>query len=437
MKNALVIGGARSGKYIALLLNDDNYNVTLTDINNVDYKEELQEVGINVVDNGHPDTLFDTKYDLVIMNPGIKYSAPFIQKVLAHNYRIYNEIEIALNYAPSANVLAISGTNGKTTTVTMLYEMMNMAYDNVYLGGNIGVPVSQIVYENSQIDHLIIEVSSFQLDGFYNFKPNTAALTNLKPDHLDYYENVSAYYTTKQKLYKNQTADNYLIVNKDDDIVLKYLNEVNAKVIEYSLNSMADVYLDNDNIMYKDIVLFSKSDLKVVGKHNLYNATLASIMAYVNNVSSEVIKQVLNEFKGVEHRIEYVDSKNNVMYYNDSKATNIESLIVALEAFEKPVILIAGGYDKKVSFDDLIKYNDKIKKAILFGGTKYELANIFNNNIIVEDLEYAVKVASEISEDGDIVLFSPACASFDQFKDYEQRGRLFKQYVTNIKSVNN
>lgn len=432
MRNALIIGGARSGKYMAKLLNDDNYHVVLTDINEISYKNEFEALGIEIVDNGHPETLFDITYDLVIMSPGIRYTTPFIQKVLSKGYRIHNEIEIALRYAKDVNVLAITGTNGKTTTVTMLYEMMKRQFDNVYIGGNIGIPVSQIIYEHPEIKHLVLELSSFQLDAIYDLKPSVANITNLKEDHLDYYSKVEDYYNTKQTIYANQDRNDFLLVNNDDELVLKYLKANNANVITYGLDNLADVKVTNNQVVYKDVVLFDLDDLKLVGKHNLYNAIVASLMAYLAKVSILNIKAALVNFKGVEHRIEYVLEHNQVKYYNDSKATNIESLIVALKAFNQPVILIAGGYDKQISFDELSNYQDHVKQAILFGQTKDKLKEVFTDSIIVEDLESAVKEASLIAKQHDIVLFSPACASFDQFKDYAERGELFKTYVENL-----
>lgn len=431
MKNALVIGGARSGKYIALLLNKHNYNVTLTDINSVDFKEELEAVNIKVVDNGHPDSLLDVKYDLVIKNPGIKYTASFIQKVLALGYRIYNEIEVSLRYLEDTKVYAVSGTNGKTTTVSQLYEMLKTKYSNTYLGGNIGTAVSELVYTKEKIDHLVIELSSFQLDGMYDFHPNFANLTNLQADHLDYYDSIEDYFNSKQRIYQNQNESDYLLVNKDDELVLKYLKNSKANLITYSLKDAADVYLLGNNIIYKDQALFNINELSLVGKHNIYNAIVASMMAYLGGVDLNIIQSTLKTFKAVEHRIEYVNTINDISYYNDSKSTNAQSLIVALEAFDNPVILIAGGYDKNVSFDELIPFKKNVKKAILFGETKDKLAEIFTDNKRVDNLDDAFKYLDEITDDNDIVLFSPACASFDQFKNYEERGKAFKNLVNN------
>lgn len=432
MKKALVVGGARSGKYSALLLAKHDYHVTLTDINEVDYKAELEAAGIKVVDKGHPDSLLEESYDLVVKNPGIKYTVPFIQKLIALDYKIYNEIEVALTFVKDVNVLAITGTNGKTTTVTLLYEMMKRQYDDVYLAGNIGNAVSETIYKHPDLKYLIVEMSSFQLDGTYNFKPHMANITNLQMDHLDYYASIEDYYASKQKIYANQTGDDYLFVNVDDPLVLKHLNHPQAKLIKYGLDQDSDVKIVDDNVIYDEQVLFNIKAMSLVGKHNVYNALVSALMAYMNNVSVKNISKVLTSFRGVEHRIEYVRELNHVRYYNDSKATNVESVIVALEAFDQDLILLAGGYDKKISFEQLRAYNSKVKYAILFGETKEQLQNIFDNSILVDTLEEAVSKAYDLAKPNDLVLFSPACASFDQFVDYEDRGRKFKQYVNKL-----
>lgn len=430
MKKALIIGGARSGKYVALLLNDNKYNVTLTDSNPVEYKQELEAKGIKVVDDGHPASLLETKYDLVVKNPGIKYTVKFIKDLLDLGYRIYSEVEIALSYAKDYQVCAITGTNGKTTTTTLLYEMLKLEYERSFVAGNIGIPVSEIVYKNGlEKAYLSLELSSFQLDGIYSLKPYIANITNLKEDHLDYYNSVFDYYKTKQRVYRNQDEEDYLLVNLDDKTVLDYLDNPKVKKITYSLNKESDISIVDDRVIYKNQALFNIKIMKLVGNHNIYNGIVASLMAYLSNVKIDNINKVMHSFKGVEHRIEYVDEINKVKFYNDSKGTNIDSTIVALNSFNQPVILIAGGYDKHISFDELKEFRDKVKNVILFGETKNKLKEIFNDALVVDTLEEAVRLAKDLSVRDDIVLFSPACASFDQFKDYEERGDLFKEYV--------
>ena len=432
MKHALIVGGARSGKYIALLLNEHNYKVTLTDYNTVEYKKELESNGISVVDGGHPDSLLETTYDLVVKNPGIKYTSPFIVNLLKQGYRIYNEIEVSLRFVPDANVLAITGTNGKTTTVSMLGEMMQKSFSDTYIAGNIGNAVSETVYNHPDLKNIVIEMSSFQLDGTYDFHPHSANITNLQMDHLDYYDSIEDYYSSKQRIYKNQTSDDYLLVNGDDPVLLDHLKTPSAKIITYGIDNPGDLVFKDSLVTYNNDVLFDINDMKVVGKHNVYNAIVASLMAYVNDVPCNIISTVVSEFRGVEHRIEYVKSVNDVKYYNDSKATNVESLLVALQSFDKPVILLAGGYDKKISFEQLKSYDKKVKHAILFGETKEQLSEVFSKYTLVETLEDAVQLAHKLAVNSDVVLFSPACASFDQFNNFEERGTKYKQFVNQL-----
>lgn len=430
MKKALVVGGARSGKYTALLLKDQGYEVVLTDINKVDYKEELEVKGIKVVDKGHPDSLLDLKYDLVIKNPGIKYTAPFIKKLLDLGYQIYSEVDVALAYAKDYQVFAITGTNGKTTTVTLLHQMLKKQYRRAFVGGNIGIPVSEVVYKNGlEKAYLALELSSFQLDGIYKLKPFISNITNLKQDHLDYYPSIKDYYASKQRIYQNQDEADYLLINLDDQTVLDYLDNERVNKITYSLTKASDVSIVDNKVVFKDVVLFDISKMQLVGQHNIYNGIVASVMAFMAKVDVNIINEVMHSFSGVEHRIEYVGKINDVLYYNDSKATNIESTIVALNSFNKPVILIAGGYDKHISFNELKEYKDKIKTVILFGETKDKLQEVFQDAILANSLSEAVAYAKNIAKADDIVLFSPACASFDMFKDYEERGQLFKQYL--------
>ncbi|NLC34540.1 MAG: UDP-N-acetylmuramoyl-L-alanine--D-glutamate ligase [Erysipelothrix sp.] len=428
---ALIVGGARSGKYMALLLNREGYEVILTDNNEVTYKKELEVKNITVIDGGHPDYLLETHYDVIVKNPGIKYSTPFIKAVLAQGYTIYNEIDVALRFASDVDVLAISGTNGKTTTVSLLYAMVKEQFSNVYLGGNIGIAVSELVYKYPNMQTLILELSSFQLDGIYDLKPKIATLLNLQMDHLDYYEDLDAYYNSKQRIYQNQDKNDYYILNQSDQEIVHRFN--NDQVQTINLHGIDSVLTENGrDIMFNGELLFSKDDLNIVGQHNVENTMVAALMARLYGVDPLNIQKAIKNFNGVEHRIEFVLEKNNIKFYNDSKATNVESLKVALEAFDQPVILLAGGYDKQISFEDLRAYNSNVKQAYVFGQTKDKLAEVFDHSIVVDTLDDALSFALKDAQADDIILFSPACASFDQFKDYEDRGRYFKQLVKSI-----
>ena len=306
--------------------------------------------------------------------------------------------------------------------------MLKRKSEGALLAGNIGIPLSEMIYKlgNEPVD-VALEISAFQMEGAPNFAPEVYALLNLTPDHLDRFKDEESYY--KAKLTPIKKAK-WFIRNLDDKNIAR-LTIKDEHTLDVSLSNDADIYIQDGAGYFKETKLFDLDILKVVGEHNIFNALVASSMAYLANVAIEDIRYVLSNFKGVEHRLEYVDEIDGVRYYNDSKATNPESTEVALKSFDQSVILLAGGYDKKISFDLLKDY--PIKLAILYGESKYQLAKIFKNYILVENLEEAMKVAQEKSTKGDVVLLSPACASYDQFENFETRGNLFKDIVKSLK----
>lgn len=432
VKKALVIGYARSGKSVAELLKQNNYQVAITDSNKIADKELLLEKGFLVYDEDHPDFLLEENWSLVVKNPGIPYHIPFVEKI-GNNNQILNEIEVALMFSKNFEVAAITGTNGKTTTTTLLGEMLQASFKDAYVAGNIGLPLSEIsIKAKDKPAKIALEIAAFQLLAVPNFKPKIATILNLTPDHLDYFDSIDDYYNSKLNIFKNQSEDDYFLLNIDDDNLMKIDLKIKAKIITYSLKEKANVYLKENQVFYKDILLFDIKILKIVGKHNVLNAMVAATMAYLLNVSVENIQTVLKEFKGVVHRLEFVKEINKVSYYNDSKATNVESQAIALQAFEQPVILLAGGYDKKTGFDLLKKYQDKIKTLIAFGDTKYQFQELFPKTIITDNLQEAILLAFSLAKANDIVLFSPGCASFDQYNNFEERGDHFKEIVNSL-----
>jgi UDP-N-acetylmuramoylalanine--D-glutamate ligase len=428
----LIIGASKSGSSVCKLLLSKNYQVYITDINIIDNKEELVALGALVYEGGHPELLKDINYDFIVKNPGIPYTVEFVKYFTSIGYLMYNEIEIANRFV-EYKYGAITGTNGKTTTTTILKEFvkkLNPKNDGV---GNIGKPLSELVieYPNDKLT-LAIEVAGFQLLGMPKFKPTVSTIMNLTPDHLNYFNSIEDYYQSKCLIYKNQDKNDYFIKNIDDENIIKYVKNINCNILTLSLNGKADLMIKDNIAYYKDVKLFNLKDFKLVGKHNLYNALTAASMAYILGVSINDIQDVIKEFSGVEHRLEYVCTKNDVRYYNDSKGTNTDATIVALNAFDKPVILLAGGYDKETGFKDLVPSFNKIKTMIVFGETKFQLKELYPQAIIVETMEEAIIKASSLAVKKDIILLSPSCASWDQFENFEKRGEIFKNIVKKL-----
>ena len=433
MEKVLVIGAARSGSEVSKLLVKKGYEVYLTDAKEIKNKKELEDLGIKVFDGGHPDFLKDNEYAFIVKNPGIRYDVPFVEYFVEKDAKILNEIEVAYNYS-NYEYGAITGTNGKTTTTTLLGEILAKKYgENAYALGNIGTPLSTVVMEKEKEKcYIALEISAFQLMGTPSFKPKVSTIMNLTPDHLDWYETLDDYYDAKCLVYKNQDMNDYFIRNIDDPEIVKRCKNVPCNVIDLSLESKHDLYVEDDKIFYKNIELFEKNDLFLVGSHNLMNAMVAACMAYILGIDARTIKEAIHNFKGVEHRIEFVREINGVKYYNDSKGTNVDAGVVALKSFDEPVILLAGGHDKHTGFKEVVPYLDKVKHMFVFGETKDELASLYPNAVKVENMEEALNKAHEIAVSGDVVLLSPMCSSYDQFKNFEQRGEIFKDLVNKL-----
>lgn len=434
MKKVLVIGAGLSGIAISKLLAKKGYNVLVTDSKSIDRLVELEDVNIQVFENGHPDFLKDFEYEFVVKSPGIPYHNSFVQFFVRNKVKIYDEIEVASWYAHNYTYGVVTGTNGKTTTTTLLSECLKRKENLSFAAGNIGLPLSDIVYSHEgEVVDIALEIAAFQLLGVKKFHPTVSVCMNLSPDHLDYFESVDDYYNTKMLVYKNQEGDDWFLRNIDDELVMKYATDIKCKVIDFSVNKQADLWIDNGQVKLFDEVLFDVEDCKIPGTHNLINCMVAACMAYKMGVEVSDIKSVISEFKGVEHRLEFVNEIDGVKYYNDSKGTNVDATITALKAFNQPVILIAGGYDKKTGFNEVIPYLGSVKEMIVYGETKGQLKKIYPNAKSVNDLLEAVELCKSIAKNDDIVLFSPMCASWDQFANYEQRGRKFKDYVNFVK----
>ncbi|MBU5254641.1 UDP-N-acetylmuramoyl-L-alanine--D-glutamate ligase [Tissierella praeacuta] len=383
--------------------------------------------------------------DLIVKSPGIPPTAPILVNAQENNIEVITDIELAYRISPTDNIIAITGTNGKTTTTTLVGEIFKKANCNTYVAGNIGVGILWDMVNANKDDVFVIEASSFQLENTIYFKPKVSLVTNIAPDHLNWHGSLDNYILSKKKIFKNQDKYDYTVLNYEDKTLREIQNEVNSNIIWFSANQKLDngVFIDGDYIVLKDGQNLSKilpyRQLKILGKHNLENALGAIAISWAMGIELEIIAEVLREFPGVEHRIEYVKTIKGISFYNDSKGTNSDSTIKAIEALKAPIILIAGGYDKGAEFDELIlSFNGKVKELILLGSTKEKIKktainNGFNNVHLVENMKEAVKLAYNCGEEKDNILLSPACASWDMYNNFEERGQDFKDAVYGLK----
>ena len=435
-KKIFILGMARSGYEAAKLLSDYNNEIIVTD--GKEQKEELvselESLGVKVIITSDQLSLLDDSFDYVIKNPGIKYDNPVVVKAKELGIKVINEIEMAYSFLDkSVNIIGVTGSNGKTTTTTLISEFMKNSFDNVYLGGNIGIPLSNFVRDIKPNSYLVLEISDHQLCDMYDFKTNVSVLTNITPTHLDFHKSYEVYQMTKKKIFNNHTSDDLAVINKDDEVSMKITDDIKSTKVYYGHDKTNLAYYDEEGIYYDGKLVIKLDDIILKGKHNYQNIMGAIIAVKKYGVTDEVIQKVLKEFKGVEHRLEYVDTINGVTYYNDSKATNCVSTITALNSFNQPTILLLGGYDRGHSFHDLDDSMKNVKCVVCFGETKNrieEFCNDLNIRCYKNDtLKEAMNVVKDICTPGDVVLLSPACASWDQYDKFEDRGDKFKNLV--------
>ena len=435
-KKIFILGMARSGYEAAKLLSDYNNEIIVTD--GKEQKEELvselESLGVKVIITSDQLSLLDDSFDYVIKNPGIKYDNPVVVKAKELGIKVINEIEMAYSFLDkSVNIIGVTGSNGKTTTTTLISEFMKNSFDNVYLGGNIGIPLSNFVRDIKPNSYLVLEISDHQLCDMYDFKTNVSVLTNITPTHLDFHKSYEVYQMTKKKIFNNHTSDDLAVINKDDEVSMKITGDIKSTKVYYGHDKTNLAYYDEEGIYYDGKLVIKLDDIILKGKHNYQNIMGAIIAVKKYGVTDEVIQKVLKEFKGVEHRLEYVDTINGVTYYNDSKATNCVSTITALNSFDKPTILLLGGYDRGHSFHDLDDSMKNVKCVVCFGETKNRIEEFCNDLNIKcyknDTLKEAMNVVKDICTPGDVVLLSPACASWDQYDRFEDRGDEFKKLV--------
>ncbi|MBQ9609141.1 MAG: UDP-N-acetylmuramoyl-L-alanine--D-glutamate ligase [Lachnospiraceae bacterium] len=450
-KKVLVAGAGKSGVAASELLARNNESVILYDENK---KGELdaENISVNFPDNikGNIEIILGEISDEIIsgcefmvISPGIPTDNEFSTRVRTLGLRILSEIELAYLYE-KGEVLAITGTNGKTTTTSLVGEIMKAYNENTYVVGNIGIPYTSIADKTTEDSVTVAEISSFQLETIEKFKPHISAVLNITPDHIDRHHTFENYAECKMDIAKNQFKDDYIVLNYDDPETIKRAELDNVNVVLFSRIKHLDegVYVDRDDVVIrKDNVItkvLSLNDIQLLGTHNVENILAAVAITYYAGVPIKTIEKVCTEFKGVEHRIEYVRTVNGVKYYNDSKGTNPDAAIKGIKAMTTTTFLIGGGYDKGVGFDEWIEaFDAKVKYLVLIGQTAKTIATCaknhgFNSIMFMDSLEEAVDFCYKNAKPGDAVLLSPACASWGMFKNYEERGNLFKEYVMKL-----
>lgn len=439
-KKILILGIARSGIASAKLLINMNNEVIINDIKEIPEKDELERLGCKVIIGSHPDDLIDSSINYVIKSPGIRNDHKLVLKAIELGIPVINEVELAYNLIPKdVTIIGITGTNGKTTTTTLTYEIMHKAFgDRVHLAGNIGYPLCGIIDKLKKDDIIVMEVSVQQSVNLIHFHPHIALITNYSPAHIDFLGTYENYKKTKAKMFYNQSESDIAILNLNNREVLDELKNIKSIKKYFSSTSKTNCYLENNTIYYNNSKVIDTDIVKIPGMHNIENILGAITIAKEFNVSNEVIYDVINNFYGVEHRLEYVDEINGVRFYNDTEATNIKCTQIALSSFNKPTIIILGGLERGQNFDDLDDYIKNVKAIIGIGQCRERVREFGKkNNIptyINEYLKDGFKDILKIMENGDIVLLSPASASWDQYKECEVRGAEFKDLVRSEKN---
>ena len=444
-KKISVIGAARSGIGAAKLIKRLGGVPFVSDFSPKEKLKEslnqLEKENINYEFGGHSDRVYDTA--LMIISPGVPNDSAVVQNAKKKGIKLISEIEFAYHYC-KGKIIAITGTNGKTTTTSLCGHVFNTCGYKTHVAGNIGLAFSEIVLDVKEGEFVSLEVSSFQLDLIENFKPDTALILNITPDHLNRYGNsLQKYSESKQRIYENQDEKDYLVLNKDSQAVIKYLVDHKSKSFFFSLNELQNngCFYSEGNVIFKlngkETFRCLRNDIKIRGEHNLANAMAVICAAKAYNLDNEGIIKGLQTFESVEHRLELIREIDGVKYVNDSKATNVDSVWYALKSFDEPILLILGGQDKGNDYQQIKPLVlQKVKKIYAIGSSAEKVYNFFNQDVkveVVKSMEEAVKSSSKEAKSGEVVLLSPACASFDMFNNYEHRGKVFKEAVNNLK----
>ncbi|WP_297333766.1 UDP-N-acetylmuramoyl-L-alanine--D-glutamate ligase [Flavobacterium sp.] len=443
-KRLVILGGGESGVGTAILGKKKGYDVFVSDFGQIkeNYKEVLALNKLEWEEGRHTEELV-LNADVVMKSPGIPDKSPIVKKLKEKGIPVISEIEFASHFT-DVQTIGITGSNGKTTTTMLTHYLLKQGGLGVGLAGNIGKSFAWQVADN-KCEGYVLELSSFQLDGIKDYRPHIAVITNISPDHLDRYEyNYSLYIEAKFRITMNQTKDDYLVYDADDEAISKWLehNTVKAKLVPFSLsgNNKKGIYVEDNNIIStirnKEFTM-PINELSLEGKHNVKNAMAATAVAQLMRIRKQTIRESLSNFQGVEHRLEKVLKIQNVQYINDSKATNTNATFFALDSMTTPVVWIVGGVDKGNDYDELMPLvREKVKAIVCLGVDNQKIINAFANvvDVVVETagMTEAVKASQKLAEKGDTVLLSPACASFDLFENYEDRGKQFKAAVQNL-----
>ena len=440
-KKVLVLGLAKSGESAARLLDKLGAIVTVNDGKPFEENpaaQSLLEEGIKVITGGHPLELLDEDFEWMVKNPGIPYNNPMVMRALEKKIPVITEVELAYLIS-DAPIIGITGSNGKTTTTTMIAEVLTAGGQNGLLSGNIGFPASQVAQDAGETDTLVMELSSFQLMGIETFHPEIAVITNLMPTHLDYHGSFEEYVAAKWNIQKNMTASDHVVLNFNQDLAKELAKKTAAKVLPFSTKEKVDgAYLDGDVLTFRGEAIMKASELGVPGSHNVENALATIAVAKLRGIDNQVIRETLAHFGGVKHRLQYVGEINQVKFYNDSKSTNILATQKALSGFDNSkVILIAGGLDRGNEFDELVPDIKGLKKMVILGESAERVKRAADQAEVsyldASDVRDATRKAFSVAEPGDVVLLSPANASWDMYKNFEVRGDEFLAVFKELK----
>ena len=441
-KKIFILGMARSGYHAARVLAKRGNTIVLNDKNanqDKNHIKELEDLGVKVILGDHPDNILDESFDYLIKNPGVHFDHKYLKYAEEHNIKVINEIEMAYHLLPKGvKLIAITGTNGKTTTTSLTYEIVSAAFPGrTHLAGNIGFPLCEVIENIKENDYLVMEIGVPQLHDFYDFNPDIAVLTNIYEAHLDMFGTREYYNENKLRMFQNHTSKNIAIINKGNEDAYRITKNIKSTKKYFTSKEKIDgAYLENGKIYYYGEEIIDTKNIKLQGNHNYENIMCAIMIAKELGISNEIMCKAISEFTGVEHRIEYVRTFEGKDFYNDSKATNITATQIALSAFKKPTIILLGGQERTQNFLDLKDYMKNTKAVVCYGECKErckkQIDSLGIKCTMVNTLKEAVEVANKESVSGDVILLSPASASWDQYAKFEDRGDEFKKLVKEL-----